>query len=229
MTVPFQLELSPNPTKLGLELVSASERLAQTTLCREILAENMLFSGGIERLYQRLFLWAFHTQGANEHFLALELRIEPLAGNEALDVLCYRWSPETKAAFENRFLTQVSAAEWFTNAVGAVEAKDNWNRASIPSDIAKLRRIHNLCLERERDRHEYYELLLIHTYTFDDSFDIEARIAQQWEMTRKVFVKYVPRHEVVGATQVLDGGRITSDPSARTTFVAVLLRIHFDS
>ena len=153
-------------TPLGNALLAALDRLLQQPLCMEILSENLLFRGGIERFAQRLFLWAFHTWPAAEFSAAIELRVDPLVGNEALDMVCYRATPEVAALLTERDLT---STEWFRHSIGIVEMKDNWNRKSIPSDIDKIRRVRDHCKPSLRDEHEYYELLFINSHTFDET------------------------------------------------------------
>ena len=212
-------------TPLASALLAALDRLSQHPLCLEILAENMLYRGGIERFIQRLFLWAFQTVPSSVFSAAIELKVEPLVGNEALDLVCYQTTTEVAALRSNGELT---STEWFHHAVGLIEMKDNWNRKSIKSDVAKIRRIREHCVLSKRDEHEYYELLFIHTNSFDEEYNIAARIEYQLKKTLFILNKVFPNNEIVGRRDLLDAVRNPSDGTARTSFIAILVRLHFN-
>ncbi len=107
--------------------------------------------------------------------------------------------------------------------------KDNWNAKSILSDLAKLRRIDAHSALEERDPHEYYELLFIHTHTFDSEYDIRTRIAEQTRKSLAILANNVSDYFIVGTCTLLDNVKNPSDQGARTSFVAILVRLYFAS
>ena len=221
-------DLKPIPvTQIGTELMRALDRMIDHPLCLELLAENMLYAGGIERFFQRLFLWAFVTSPSSEYAMELEAKFEPLEKYASMDLACFRKTPAYRQIADNGFLSPKQATE---HCSAIVEMKDNWNRRSIPGDLKKLREIRQHALKSHGNEIEIYEVLIIGNHTYDPTFALKKSIVEHTQETIKVVrnAESVSRVDVIETRRLLDCAENPSDLKAWVSLDVIILRVHFN-
>src|SRR5947209_6602969 len=95
-----------------------------------VLAERMVWDGGIEKVFQGLFLWAFNSLDQRPYYyLSPELN--------DVDFMVFESDPVT-----NNLVEQVHSRKderWYDIACGYIEVKDIVDIGKLPKDLAKLR------------------------------------------------------------------------------------------
>jgi hypothetical protein len=210
-------------TPLSKLILDAMERIRQTPLCCEMLSENLIMEGGIERFFQRMLLWSFNRP-KSPVYANVEIKVAPLSGNQKIDFVCFP-DPQSDPALVKIFQQKtILPRQWAEFSIGFVEMKQHWNRKEIASDLKKLRAISEA---NQSTKHEFYELLIIENWTLDSHYDLPGSIRRHTAETFDVLSRGVRRHEIVGQCRVLDNVPNPSDGSARTTLDAILVRCHF--
>ncbi len=104
-------------------ILAALDKLARSATLLEVLAERTVWDGGIEKVFQGLFLWAFNGLDLCTYcYLAPEINLGSEIG--LLDYLVFKSSPPVDSKVESG---RATGDELLRLASGFIEVKDIHN------------------------------------------------------------------------------------------------------
>jgi hypothetical protein len=133
------------------QILEALDKLATEKCLLEVLAERTIWDGGIERLFQGVFLWAFNSFSPY-YYLAPELCKR--------DYLVFPHEPSVNAVVEKTKNT--CDPVFLRHAAGVIEIKDTCNsEKKLKEDFDKLKKAGISTTQEQMEAGFLYEMVLL--------------------------------------------------------------------
>jgi hypothetical protein len=207
------------------QLHQAIRRLLRVDAWLDMVAENAVYYGGLERFIHRSLLWAFNTVDEPLYFATIERRVPPLGATEKLDMLVYENRRENNDA---AWSDQLSDEGWLRLCSAFVEMKTAYNGKKIAGDVERLRKVADRARASGGGEKQLYELVLVNHYFHSEPEDyclceIDKLEGRCWSILNELGVD--TQHCNSGGTWILRGRPNPSDKRAAIYLKAVLARI----
>lgn len=211
-------------TPIVVQFQEALDLLAATPVWLQMLSENVVYKGGIERFFHRSFLWAFHVVNSPRYWAEPERRVPPLTGNQGIDLLIYENTPEN---LHDAWSGTLVDEGWLRMGRAFVEMKDNWSRKDIPEDIRRLRLIDAAAKQAGNVAAELYEFFLLQNFFNGPSEEecVLRLLKDETAMRRIAHELGVPTDGYVLEKWLLQGETNPSDHLANTYFKVTVVRL----
>jgi hypothetical protein len=149
------------PNEIESRIFSALDRIASNTCLLEILSERSVWDGGIEKVFQGLFLWAFNGLDLSPcYYLAPEINLG--SDIRILDFMVFKSSE----AVDSKVNSAESNDELLEVASGFIEVKDIYNiYKGLSTDLAKLRAAAPRANRNVVGERFLYEMILLREWT----------------------------------------------------------------